>query len=959
MAKKLEGLTVQLGLDTTPITSALSGLNKDFNNSQKELKEVNRLLKFDPSNTTLLAQKQELLSDSITACTDKLKVLKEAESQVQEQFERGDIKEEKYREFQREVVSTENKLKSLKSQVDTTNKTLADMGSTAKAAGEKMNAAGDKLLPLSAALTGVATAAVAAMNNVDDGIDRIATATGATGDKLKAMTDIYYDVVTKMPVEFESAGAAIGEINTRFGYLDDKLAECTEDFLKFAKVNNMDATESVRLVSRAMGDAGINASEYKRVLDLMTKAAQDSGISVSKLAESVTTFGAPMRALGFDMEESIALFASWEKAGVNAETAFSGLKKSISTWASEGKDAREEFKKTLDEIKATPDIAEATTKAIEVFGTKAGPDLADAIKGGRFEYQEFLNTLQGSTGVIDSTYGAIVDDVDATQVAIQTAQVALHDIGETIMVTGGPILKDFADGLRDVTQHFNALDDGTKKAIITASGMAIAAGPVLKATGGITTGIGNIMTGLSKLKPLIKSTEVASTAAGVASASAAALPMAPLLATVGAIAAVTAGIGLLIIAVQDQKSEERELIDTVNEEAEAWQNLKEAQEQRIEKGLEEISYTETMISKLEEMTDSEGNLTGSREQALFYINEINKVMPDAIKLNDDNTISINEGKQALDDLIKSKQAQIYLEAMEPAYKEAIINYQKKVVEQGKLAIQVNELETETLRLKAQAEEDGTEKSAIAYGNKLGLLAEMKNALEENTTTTVDMYKTIQDYEGMTVAIQSGNYDELTKMIDDYNQAQLHGAELANQNALEQAQTRYDDAVAAYEGLISLAEEKGMEITDAEIDAAKKAVNDAQSELNSIGNNMMTGIATGVAAGTSFAVGAVSSVMNRMIEEARRKAAEVNDAMNGDGYDGSHRNGLNYVPFDGYRAILHEGEKVLTKSEASAERSGDSKTEINVTQNIYTKSVNASAQQREAARAYKKMALEVH
>ena len=59
--------------------------------------------------------------------------------------------------------------------------------------------------------------------------------------------------------------------------------------------------------------------------------------------------------------------------------------------------------------------------------------------------------------------------------------------------------------------------------------------------------------------------------------------MAPLLATVGAIAAVTAGIGLLIIAVQDQKSEERELIDTVNEEAEAWQNLKEAQEQRIEK----------------------------------------------------------------------------------------------------------------------------------------------------------------------------------------------------------------------------------------------------------------------------------------------------------------------------------------------------------------------------------------
>ena len=99
----------------------------------------------------------------------------------------------------------------------------------------------------------------------------------------------------------------------------------------------------------------------------------------------------------------------------------------------------------------------------------------------------------------------------------------------------------------------------------------------------------------------------------------------------------------------------------------------------------------------------------------------------------------------------------------------------------------------------------------------------------------------------------------------------------------------------YEGLISLAEEKGMEITDAEIDAAKKAVDDAQSELNTNGNNMMTGIATGAVAGTTLRSVLHQRVMNRMIEEARRKAAEVDDAMNGDDYDGSHRNGLNYVP----------------------------------------------------------------
>jgi phage-related minor tail protein len=75
-----------------------------------------------------------------------------------------------------------------------------------------------------------------------------------------------------------------------------------------------------------------------------------------------------MRALGLTTDESIAIFAGWEKAGVNTEIAFSGMKKAISNWSSDGKDARVEFKKTLDEIAACPDIASATTKDVPASG---------------------------------------------------------------------------------------------------------------------------------------------------------------------------------------------------------------------------------------------------------------------------------------------------------------------------------------------------------------------------------------------------------------------------------------------------------------------------------------------------------------------------------------------------------------------------------------------------------------
>ena len=145
MANKIKGITIEIGGDTQKLTKALEGVNKQSRDLQGELKQVERLLKLDPKNTELLAQKQELLSKAISNTKEKLETLKEAERQVQQQFERGEIGEEQYRAIQREVIQTEQQLKNLEQQLKNTNNSwkeaaenLEKFGNKAKNIGEGM-----------------------------------------------------------------------------------------------------------------------------------------------------------------------------------------------------------------------------------------------------------------------------------------------------------------------------------------------------------------------------------------------------------------------------------------------------------------------------------------------------------------------------------------------------------------------------------------------------------------------------------------------------------------------------------------------------------------------------------------------------------------------------------------------------------------------------------------------------
>ena len=117
MANNIKGITVEIGGDSSGLDKALKGVNTTSVKLNTELKEVNKLLKFDPSNATGLAQKQELLTKSIENTSEKLAQLKSAQAQVEQQFANGKIGEEQYRAFNREISTTEQSLNSYKTQL--------------------------------------------------------------------------------------------------------------------------------------------------------------------------------------------------------------------------------------------------------------------------------------------------------------------------------------------------------------------------------------------------------------------------------------------------------------------------------------------------------------------------------------------------------------------------------------------------------------------------------------------------------------------------------------------------------------------------------------------------------------------------------------------------------------------------------------------------------------------------
>lgn len=512
-AKTLKGITVEINGKTTGLANALKDVTKTSTALSSNLKEINKALKLDPGNTELLNEKQKILSESVAAARKELETLEGVQKQVSDQYANGDIDRGAWLEYQ-------NKLQKAKQHLEDLEKAQKDFGTAAaqaiKEAGAKIEEYGGKASKVgetltknvTTPLTAAAAAGVAAFSAVDEGVDTIVTATGASGEALDGLVASYETIATSIPEELGDVASAVGEVNTRFHTTGEELEGQTTLFLQFAKITGGDVVSSVDSADKVLKTFGKTSDDASGLLGMLAKAAQDTGINAQGLMDDVLANSATFKELNFSLEESVNFMALLDENGVESGVALAGLKKAVVNLTDAGMSESEALQTVIDKIKNAGSETEALTIAQETFGTKGAAEMATAIREGRLSLDDLSASMADYSTVVTDTYNNTMDGVDGATTAANAAKIAMSTLGETISDMLAPIFQHLTQLLIDAKARFDTLDDGQKQAIVTIGLIVAAIGPALVIIGKVITAVGTITTGVGSLVGFVGGTVV-------------------------------------------------------------------------------------------------------------------------------------------------------------------------------------------------------------------------------------------------------------------------------------------------------------------------------------------------------------------------------------------------------------------------------------------------------------------
>lgn len=512
-AKTLKGITVEINGKTTGLANALKDVTKTSTALSSNLKEINKALKLDPGNTELLNEKQKILSESVAAARKELETLEGVQKQVSDQYANGDIDRGAWLEYQNKLQKAKQHLEDLeKAQKDfgtAAAQTIKEAGAKIEEYGGKVSKVGETLTKnVTTPLTAAAAAGVAAFSAVDEGVDTIVTATGASGEALDGLVASYETIATSIPEELGDVASAVGEVNTRFHTTGEELEGQTTLFLQFAKITGGDVVSSVDSADKVLKTFGKTSDDASGLLGMVAKAAQDTGINAQGLLDDVLANSATFKELNFSLEESVNFMALLDENGVESSTALAGLKKAVVNLTDAGMSESEALQTVIDKIKNAGSETEALTIAQETFGTKGAAEMATAIREGRLSLDDLSASMADYSTVVTDTYNNTMDGVDGATTAANAAKIAMSTLGETISDMLAPIFQRLTQLLIDAKARFDTLDDGQKQAVVTIGLIVAAIGPALVIIGKVITAVGTITTGVGSLVGFVGGTVV-------------------------------------------------------------------------------------------------------------------------------------------------------------------------------------------------------------------------------------------------------------------------------------------------------------------------------------------------------------------------------------------------------------------------------------------------------------------
>ena len=541
MANRIKGITVEIGGDTTKLSKALEGVNKNIKNTQTQLKDVQKLLKLDPSNTELLSQKQKLLTDAVTATKEKLETLKTAAEQANTALANGDISQEQYDALQREIVETEQELQNLQREAEASSTALAKLGQ----AGEMLEKAGDKIADVGKTLTthvtvpiaAAGTAAVKTAADFDAAMSKVAAVSGATGDELDALRDKAREMGAKTKFSASEAADAMNYM-AMAGWKTGDMLEGIEGIMNLAAASGEDLATTSDIVTDALTAFGLSAADSGHFADVLAAASSNANTNVSMMGETFKYCAPVAGSLGFSCEDTAQAIGLMANSGIKGSQSGTALRSIMTVLAGDVKFCGDAFgeieiattntdgsMRELNDILADCRVAfaqmsesEQASAAQALVGKNAMSGFLALMNAAPEDIQKLEGAISTCSDEIDGYNGvtekmaAVMQDNLAGQITILKSQLQELAIsfGEILM----PAIRSIVSRIQGLIDKFNALSPATKETIVKVALVAAALGPLLVVVGKTMVGVGKLMKFVSNLPTIIAGAKAAFTSFG-------------------------------------------------------------------------------------------------------------------------------------------------------------------------------------------------------------------------------------------------------------------------------------------------------------------------------------------------------------------------------------------------------------------------------------------------------------
>lgn len=361
---------------------------------------------------------------------------------------------------------------------------------------------------VSVPLAGLATTLIKTSTDFEEAEDKIRADTGKTGAALESMMNDLKTVYSAVPSSLDDTTTAIAGLNQRLGLTGMPLQAVSTQILNLVRITGTDLSTEIASSARMFQDAGIKQKDYASALDYVYRVTQKTGVGMDTLQQQMVLYGAPLREMGFNWQQSAAMLGQFEQAGVNTELVMGSMRIALGKMAKGGiTDPTKALSTMVSEIKNAGTVGKANALALQMFGQRAGPDMAAAIREGHLNLNALLASVKNSPDTINKAAQATMTPMQRLTVIWHQMQVSLSPVGNSLvsmLEKFQPQIQAVANKVKQLADDFNKLSPAQQSIVVKLLALAAVTGPVLMRMGGLIKTLGEIKDSFTKVQKNIR-----------------------------------------------------------------------------------------------------------------------------------------------------------------------------------------------------------------------------------------------------------------------------------------------------------------------------------------------------------------------------------------------------------------------------------------------------------------------